>query len=222
MQDDDSISNSSGNDSFIEVCATRRALLKGSAASGLLALAGMPFAGCSSMPAGMAAGGTPASPGFKAVPISTADTVVVPEGYETYVLYAWGDPISAGPAFKQDASNTAAEQEQQAGMHHDAIHFFPMVTGSGAAMALSSEHGLLVINHEYTDDGLLHPDGMKTWTAAKVQKSQAATGVSVIEVRKTGERWSVVRPSQLCPANYRVDADPRQRACGTRRSAPHS
>ena len=109
------------------------------------------------------------------------------------MLYAWGDPISGGPAFKQDASNTAAEQEQQAGMHHDAIHFFPMVAGS----RLSSEHGLLVINHEYTDDGLLHPDGMKTWTAAKVQKSQAATGVSVIEVRKTGERWTVVRPSNF-------------------------
>ena len=54
----------------------------------------------------------------------------VPEGYEAYVLYRWGDPVSAGPAFKQDASNTAAEQEQQAGMHHDGIHFFPIVTGS--------------------------------------------------------------------------------------------
>ena len=147
------------------------------------------------MPIGMAVGGKPASPGFKPVPVSTADTVVVPEGYETYVLYAWGDPISTGPAFKQDASNTAAEQEQQAGMHHDAIHYFPMVTGAPGASVLSSEHGLLVVNHEYTDDGLLHPDGMKTWTAAKVQKSQAAPGVSVIEVRMIGERWTVVRPS---------------------------
>jgi secreted PhoX family phosphatase len=50
--------------------------------------------------------------------------VTVHEGYESCVLYAWGDPISNGPAFKQDASNTAAEQERQAGMHHDAIHFF--------------------------------------------------------------------------------------------------
>ena len=80
-------------------------------------------------------------------------------------------------------------------MHHDAVHYFPMVTGAYGASGLSSEHGLLVINHEYTDDGLLHPDGMKTWTAAKVQKSQAASGVSVIEVRKTGARWKVVRPS---------------------------
>jgi secreted PhoX family phosphatase len=197
MYDDDAISNPSGNPTFAEVCATRRALLKGAAASGLIAFAGLPSAGCSSMPAGSAVGGKPAAPGFTPVPVSTADTVVVPEGYETYVLYAWGDPISAGPAFKQDASNTAAEQEQQAGMHHDAVHFFPMVTGAPGASALSSEHGLLVVNHEYTDDGLLHPDGMKTWTAAKVQKSQAASGVSVIEVRKTGERWTVVRPSNF-------------------------
>jgi hypothetical protein len=42
-----------------------------------------------------------------------------------------------------------------------------MVTGVDGALAPSSEHGLLVINHGYTDDGLLHPDGMKTWTAAR-------------------------------------------------------
>ena len=195
MHDDNGVSNSCANPTFDEVCVARRALLKGSAATGLLALTGMPFAGCSSVPAGMSPGGKPAAPGFKAVAVSTADTVVVPEGYETYVLYAWGDPISDGPAFKQDASNSAAEQEQQAGMHHDAIHYFPIVTGAAGASGVSSEHGLLVINHEYTDDGLLHPDGMKTWTAAKVQKAQAATGVSVIEVRKVGDRWTVVRPS---------------------------
>ena len=70
--------------------------------------------------------------------------------------YAWGDPIGAGPAFKPDASNTAAEQALQAGMHHDGIHYFPLPHGSD-----SSTRGLLAMNHEYTDDGLLHPDGME-------------------------------------------------------------
>ena len=112
-------------------------------------------------------------------------------GYVAEVLYAWGDPISDGPAFKPDASNSVDDQLRQAGMHHDGMHFFPLPAGP-----TGSTHGLLAINHEYTDDGLLHPDGMLTWTAEKVRKSQAAHGVSVIEVRLDGGRWSVVRPSR--------------------------
>jgi len=42
---------------------------------------------------------------------------------------------------------------------------------------------------------LLHADGMSTWSAEKVRKSQAAHGVSVIEVEKRGGNWAVVRPS---------------------------
>lgn len=129
--------------------------------------------------------------GFTGVPASSADALVVPPGYLAQVLYAWGDPISDGPAFRADASNSAADQLRQAGMHHDGMHFFPLPRGADG-----SSHGLLAINHEYADDGLLHPDGMRTWTAEKVRKSQAAHGVSVIEVRLAGGRWDVVRPSR--------------------------
>src|SRR5687767_8350106 len=80
---------------------------------------------------------------FKPVPVSTADTVTVPDGYAFEVLYAWGDPVSEGPVFKPDASNSADEQAQQAGMHHDGIHYFPLPYGSD-----DSTRGLLAINHE--------------------------------------------------------------------------
>jgi secreted PhoX family phosphatase len=73
-------------------------------------------------------------------------------------------------------------------MHHDGLHFYPL--------AGSSTRGLLVMNHEYTDDGLLHPDGFKTWSAEKVKKAQAAHGVSVIEVEFQGAGWQIVRPSR--------------------------
>lgn len=116
----------------------------------------------------------------------------MPPGYGAQLLYAWGDPISDGPAFRPDASNSSAEQAQQAGMHHDGMHFFPFVEDGKP----SSNHGLLCVNHEYVDDGLLHPDGTQTWTAEKVFKSQNAHGVSVIEIRLAGGRWQVVRPSR--------------------------
>jgi hypothetical protein len=128
--------------------------------------------------------------GFQGVAVSTADTVTVPEGYTVQGLYAWGDPISDGPAFTPDASSSAEEQALQAGMHHDGMHFFPLPLGSQ-----NSTRGLLAVNHEYTDDGLLHVGGMEPWTAEKVMKSQAAHGVSIIEVMLNGDQWTVVRPS---------------------------
>ena len=147
--------------------------------------------------------------GFKRVPVSTADAVIVPEGYSYSVLYAWGDPVghaSGSPAFKQDASNTADEQALQAGMHHDGIHYFPLPYGSD-----DSRRGLLVMNHEYTDDGLLHPDGFANWSAEKVRKAQNAHGMSVIEVRSRDGRWSVVRPSRYA---RRITASTAMRIAG--------
>jgi uncharacterized protein len=182
-------SNRSSNLSIHEVSdPARRSVLFGGlglAVTGLLA----PLAGCSTM-AGASAGPLL---GFKSVPIGTADTVVVPEGYSAQVLAAWGEPVGLSGedhAFRFDASNTAAHQETQLGMHHDGIHFF-----RHPVLRDSSDTGLLVMNHEYTDDGLLHPGGMANWTAEKVRKSQAAHGVSVIEVEQKGGRWSIVKPS---------------------------
>jgi len=168
----------------------RRRLVQGglgALASRLLA----PLAGAAALQ-GCASGaqGPAAQIGFSAVAASSADAVLVPPGYVAEAIYAWGDPVglAAGmPAFRPDAGNSAAEQALQAGMHHDGMHLFP----------LAPDRGLLAMNHEYTDDGLLHADGMKTWSAEKVRKSQASHGVSVIEVARGADgRWLPVRPSR--------------------------
>ena len=52
------------------------------------------------------------------------------------------------------------------------------------------------MNHEYLDEGLLFPDGQKTWTAEKVLKAQHAVGVSVIEVEQRDGAWRVIMPSR--------------------------
>ena len=186
-------SNRCPNPSIHDVSSpARRQLLRG----GLAGTLGGLLAPLSGVAAGVAAlsgcASTPSSGpllGFKSVPVSSADTVVVPEGYSVQVIAPWGDPVGMSgenAAFKPDASNTAAEQETQLGMHHDGIHFFAQE---------GSTSGLLVMNHEYSDDGLLHADGMKTWSREKVRKAQAAHGVSVIEVAQKDGRWDVVRPS---------------------------
>jgi uncharacterized protein len=185
-------SNPSANLHIHEVSdPARRLFMRGGvamAAGGLFS----GLAGCASTSAAL--GGAPRI-GFTSIPITTADKITVPEGYTAQIMAPWGEPVGIAnnmPAFKGDASNTAAEQEVQMGMHHDGIHYYPL--GQGAE---GNKNGLLVMNHEYTDDGLLHTDGMKTWNADKVKKAQAAHGVSVIEVRETAGTWEMVRPSRF-------------------------
>ena len=182
-------SNSSANPSIHEVSdPARRIVLRGGAAAALVPFVLAPLAaGCAAFAAGS---GTPPKIGFKGLPISTADRVTVPEGYSATPLMPWGEPVGVPgqmPAFMDDASNSAADQALQMGMHHDGLHYYPLD---------GSQRGLLVMNHEYTDDGLLHAGGMEPWTPEKVKKCQAAHGISVTEVELKGERWQAVRPSR--------------------------
>ena len=192
-------SNGSSNSSIHEIShPSRRLVLKGGLAAtitglfaplGLSSLGGCASAGGAS--AGTSMGTSGARIGFKSVAINGLDTVTVPEGYKAQVLCRWGDAVgiaSKMPAYKSDASNTAAEQELQAGMHHDGIHYFPID---------GDKRGLLAMNHEYVDDGLLHVGGQQNWSAEKVAKSQAAHGVSIIEVTQGTTGWDVVRPSKF-------------------------
>jgi len=176
-------SNRSSNPSIHEVSdPARRTLLRSGVGAAVATLLG----GCAT--SSSSAGGP--SMGFKSIPIDASrDGLKVPEGYVASVIAPWGDPIGMPgrmPSWRPDASDTGADQEVQMGMHHDGIHYYALD---------GSKRGLLAMNHEYTDDGLLHPDGMKTWSAAKVRKAQAAHGVAVIEVEEKRGAWAVVRPS---------------------------
>lgn len=186
--------NAVGNvfDDLVAARIGRRELLGGSLGAAALGF----LNGCGLTP------GAQSGPliGFASIPISRADTVVVPEGYTWQVVNAWGDPIMAGAqAFKNDASQSAAEQAMQSGMFHDGMHFFPLPKGSN-----SSTHGLIGINYEYTDDNLLTTDGMANWSAEKVQKSKNAHGLGVYEARFEGGRWRTVADSRY---GRRITAD---------------
>ena len=88
--------------------------------------------------------------GFKGIAPGAGDALVVPPGYVATALAAWGEPIGIPgnmPAFRFDGSNSAADQAVQMGMHHDGVAYF--------ALDGSSSHGLIALNHEYTDDGQL-------------------------------------------------------------------
>lgn len=187
---EDEVTNPSDNDYIGDIIAavvSRRGVLGGS----LAAAAGTFFGG-----AAVLAGAGPSAAadrdrqiGFTPIAPTDADDVTLAPGYSYDVLYAWGDPIvPSGPQFREDASNTAAEQAVQAGQGHDGMWYFPIGTAADA----TNFRGLLAINHEYTTEYNFHPDGEANWTAEKTQKSLNSHGISVIEVASDGGTWEVV------------------------------
>src|SRR5262245_54907599 len=124
---------------------------------------------------------------FKPVPLSTDDAVRVPDGYVCKALVPWGTPLQAGAPW--GIADGEAQQRAQTGMHHDGMAFFP---ADG-----SSTRGILAVNHEYTDEGLLHADGLANWKAAKVAKSKAAVGVSIVQLEFALGEWQVRGGSRI-------------------------
>jgi len=192
------MSNPSDNPTFasiLDLRLKRRTMLKGSLAAGVAAMFAAPALSSLRSPA-VAAPRTRL--GFKAVPISAADTIVVPQGYTARVLIPWGEPITGTyPAYSLE--NTGAEQAMQVGSHHDGMHFFP-INGS-------SDEGLLVVNHEYVEPRYMHsaavsmaldseavPMAGDQRDTDQVLKELNAHGVSIVHIRKQANgTWGIVR-----------------------------
>ena len=132
---------------------------------------------------------------FTAIATNRLDSISVPTGYRATPFIPWGTPITGNyPAYLSDGSNSAQDQAEQLGMHHDGMHFFPIDAQRGGK---TSDHGLLVLNHEYIDAPLLHPNGPtlvagKRSSAEEVRKEINAHGVSVVEVRRVRGQWEVL------------------------------
>lgn len=226
----DTTVNPSGNESVRELLdhaglSRRKFVQLGVSAPTLAALGGVTTGGLIQT---MSAAPIPASVGFagigfESIPPSVAtlsatgaitkalaDRVAVPPGYQVSVLAAWGDPIMPGaPMWAPNASQDAASQAKQFGMHNDGMHFFGFPEGSG----VSSTRGLLCVNHEYTHEAILYPDGLdeasgglpgSIATIDKIRKSQAAHGVAVVEIQFVNGKWEVLANS---PYGRRITAN---------------
>lgn len=208
---DEPMSNHSNNPHFstiLEKGVSRRQMLSGSFGAAVFGLFG--GSGLSALLANMAQanqGNTKMLPpaaqsnppfalnpmlNFSPVPPTRSDTTTVPLGHRVQVLIPWGTPITGSyPAFDSVNGNTGEEQEQQVGSHHDGMHYFPFDEDPNG-------HGLLVVNHEYVDQRVLHVNG-PTFVAGQrptdeVRKEIAAHGVSVVEIKKDAiGDWQVVR-----------------------------
>ncbi len=128
------------------------------------------------------------------------ETHHVADGYDAGILIRWGDPVmDDAPEFDVNALS-AESQLKQFGYNNDFIGYFPLPQGSDNA-----KHGLLTINHEYTDRHLMFdgvgPDDIDGMSQAQIDVEMAAHGHTVVEVINEGGLWKVVPNS---PYNRRI------------------
>lgn len=197
-------SNSTANPTMGDVISarfSRRAFMRGSLAVSAIAATVSPLALLAAED--KAQGKSRFS--FPEVEVGVDATHHVAEGYDADVLLRWGDPVFAdAPAFDARAQ-TAERQRRQFGYNNDYVGFIPL--------AGASDRGLLVVNHEYTNEHLMFPgivslvDGkpeVAPADRARVDIEMAAHGGTIVEIRKSGGKWRVVTDS---PLNRRVLAD---------------
>ncbi|WP_406873461.1 PhoX family phosphatase [Aminobacter sp. P9b] len=180
---------------------SRRGFLKGSLAVSAIAATVSPIAIILADDA-RAAGGSAFN--FDEVAAGIDDKHHVASGYDADVLLRWGDPIfTDAPEF--DPLNQSAEaQARQFGYNNDYVGYIELEG--------SSEHGLLVVNHEYTNEHLMFP-GIVKIVEGKIEVASAdqkridielaAHGGSIVEIRKVSGKWQVVRDGKL---NRRITA----------------
>lgn len=133
---------------------------------------------------------------FSPVSKNLNDIVTVPEGYQATVLYALGDSINpAYTAWDDNNIPNGPSFQFRAGDCHDGMSFFGLNTRTGRYDLTQSEHGLLVMNHEYINPTFLHPQGPTRVNGRRpedeVIREVNAHGVSIIQIKKNSATQAV-------------------------------
>jgi uncharacterized protein len=128
----------------------------------------------------------------------------VAEGYDADVLLRWGDAVLPGAPDFDPTRQTADAQNKQFGYNNDYVGFIPL---DG-----SDTHGLLVVNHEYTNPHLMFP-GLVQVVDGKIEQGAlsreqvdveiAAHGGTIVEIRRVDGKWQVVADGKY---NRRITA----------------
>lgn len=140
---------------------------------------------------------------FTPIPISTDNTVHVPEGYTWQRLISWGDPLFPGvPELDHEIGGSVETSDKVFGENTDGMELF--VIGGRQVIA---------VNHEYTNNDINLPqatDGVPR-DADDVRKLQNLQGVAVMEVAEGEDGWQVVVDS---PLNRRITHNTPMRITG--------
>ncbi|MER9754137.1 PhoX family phosphatase [Mesorhizobium sp. M0166] len=174
---------------------SRRGFLKGSLAVSAIAATVSPMALITADNARAAEGSAFA---FDELEAGIDDKHHVAPGYDADVLLRWGDPLFADSPEFDPTKQSAEAQARQFGYNNDYVGYIP-IDGS-------AEHGLLVVNHEYTNPHLMFP-GLVTIVDGKAKQAplskeqvdveMTAHGGTIVEIRKLSGKWQIVRNGKL-------------------------
>ncbi|WP_041941228.1 PhoX family protein [Aliivibrio fischeri] len=176
---------------------SRRGFLMGTAAAGAGA-----FLALNPVAKAIAGNMNSALLNFEAIPTSTSDSIVLPKGYSWNTLMSWGDPIFANaPQFNPNGKQDSKAQALQFGDNTDGMSVFP----------LSSDRAILAVNNEYTNYEFLFAHQGKNMTADDVAKAQAAVGVTIVEIVRKNDQWTMDSAGK---ANRRITANTEMEVTG--------
>ncbi|MBA4505113.1 PhoX family protein [Corynebacterium sanguinis] len=207
--------NTSDNAYFGDL-VSRRGVLKSFGLGVVTVGGGAALAACSSEPGSGAAGTTTASAAtgsssaaatevkalkgmqFEPVVPNTEDKVVVPTGYATSVLIAWGDPIfKDAPEFDPE-NQTAADAEKQFGFNNDFAGLMDHPDDDSRMV--------YVCSHEYTTEPQMFPGyDADNPTDEQINIGLANHGHTILEVSKVGDTGELKR--EFGPLNRRITAN---------------
>ena len=135
--------------------------------------------------------------------VNVDETHHVADGYDADILLRWGDRLFADAPDFDPSNQTAAAQLRQFGYNNDFVGFIPL-TDDGT-------HGLLCVNHEYTNEEVMFPGvgrqdtkDFADMTRDLVDIEMAAHGGTVVEIARSSDgKWAPVLDSKY---NRRITA----------------
>ena len=141
---------------------------------------------------------------FKEIEAGVDQTHHVAEGYDAQVLLRWGDPIFPDAPEFDPRAQSPEKQARQFGYNSDYVGYIP-IEGS-------SDHGLLVVNHEYTNEELMFPGvgiqdakdaNFGKMTKELVDIEMMAHGGAVVEIRRASRRLAGGEGLEVQPPHHR-------------------
>ena len=123
------------------------------------------------------------------------ENIAVAKNYKTQVLVRWGDPIFDDAKEFNPLLQTKDSQLKQFGFNNDFIGFV-----SHPDSDKSSTHGLLVVNHEYTNPSMMFPGSplSHTLNLQQTEVDITAHGLSVVEIQQAPntQQWQINKSSR--------------------------
>jgi hypothetical protein len=189
---EEEFSNTSNNETFesiLEAQFSRRQMLIGGVGAAALTFVGASGARAQQPKAGRSSAsllGARQNPKirFTSIPLQSGPMPTIAPEYTMSVLAPWREKLDGSGTSFDYSGFTAAQQEVSVGIGHDGMWYWG-----------SESEGILCINHEFGTTPHVMGKSMPT-SLDDVRLMQAAHGMSVIAIKKSGDKWKIVKSAK--------------------------